>query len=92
MPIKALPTLRVGHKVTLPVTTIDYYDAWYESVESCDYGNIPIFELPPDEYNQIMEECFARVDSEDEEVDEEKDGVINLVGSRFTLIHRMLGK
>ena len=31
-------TLRVGHKVTLPTETIDKYDAWYESMESCDYG------------------------------------------------------
>ena len=78
MPIKALPTLRVGHKVTLPTMTIDNYDAWYESVESCDYGKIPIFELPQDKYNQIMDECHLGVDSEEEEVDDEQDGVINL--------------
>ena len=71
-------TLRVGHKVTLPTETIDNYDAWYESVESCNYGKIPIFELPQDKYNQIMEECHLGVDSDEEDVDDEQEGVINL--------------
>ena len=70
-------TLLIGAKVTMPITTIDNYDTWYEFVGSCDYGNIPIFELTPDEYEQIMEECHLGVDSEDEEV-VEKDGVVHL--------------
>ena len=41
-------------------------------------GKIPIFELPQDKYNQIMEECCLGVDSDEEDVDDEQEGVIDL--------------
>ena len=61
--MKTLPRLRVGYKVTLPMMTIGNYDAWYESMESCDYADLPVFRLPTDEYNKIMKKCLEGVDS-----------------------------
>ena len=77
-PIKTLPKLRVGYKLNLPTMTIDNYDALYESVESCDYGEVPVYRLPLDEYNKIMEECYDGVNSEEEEVNDDQEGVIDL--------------
>ena len=42
--------LQVGFKCTLPMVTIDDYDAWYIAVESCDYDEVPVFHLPEEEY------------------------------------------
>ena len=78
MPIKTLPKLRVGYKLNLPTMTIDNYDAWYECVESCDYREVPVYRLPLDEYNKIMKECYDGVDSEEEEVSDDQEGVIDL--------------
>ena len=72
------PNLRVGYKLNLPTMTIDNYDAWYECVESCDYGEVPVDHLPLDEYNKIIKECYDGVDSEEEEVSDHQEGVIDL--------------
>ena len=54
-PAKKIKGSEAGNFVSLdPI--IDNYDAWYESVESCDYGNIPTFELTQEEYDEIMAE------------------------------------
>ena len=41
---------RLVTNVVLPTMTIDNYDAWYVSVESCDYEEIPVYCLPSEEY------------------------------------------
>ena len=75
---RTLPKLRVGYKLNLPTMTIDNYDAWYECVESCDYREVPVDCLPLDEYNKIIKECYDGVDSEEEEVSNDQEGVIDL--------------
>ena len=46
--------------------------------ESCDYGEVPVDHLPLDEYNKIIKECYDGVDSEEEEVSDHQEGVIDL--------------
>ena len=58
--------------------TIDNYDAWYECVELWDYREVPVYCFPSDEYNKIIKECYDGVDSEEEEVSDDQEGVIDL--------------